>query len=145
MTNILDLISRIFLSLVFLVNGYSKINNIEGTIGWMEMYDLPGVFIYPAIILELIGPIFLIIGYQVRITSFIFASFCIATAVIFLRDFSIINASGFLIIIPVSFIIIFASPTFVATGKSLETIPSAKVFEKPSPKDDGKSIISPIL
>ena len=53
----------------------------------MEMYDLPGVFIYPAIILELIGPIFLIIGYQVRITSFIFASFCIATAVIFLRDF----------------------------------------------------------
>ena len=69
MTNILDLISRIFLSLVFLVNGYSKINNIEGTIGWMEMYDLPGVFIYPAIILELIGPIFLIIGYQVRITS----------------------------------------------------------------------------
>ena len=88
MTNILDLISRISLSLVFLVNGYSKINNIEGTIGWMEMYDLPGVFIYPAIILELIGPIFLIIGYQVRITSFIFASFCIATAVIFLRDFS---------------------------------------------------------
>ena len=58
MTNIIDLISRIFLSLVFLVNGYSKINNIEGTIGWMEMYDLPGVFIYPAIILELIGPIF---------------------------------------------------------------------------------------
>ena len=88
MTNILDLISRIFLSLVFLVNGYSKINNIEGTIGWMEMYDLPGVFIYPAIMLELIGPIFLIIGYQVKITSFIFASFCIATAVIFLRDFS---------------------------------------------------------
>ena len=30
MVNILDLISRIFLSLVFLVNGYSKINNIEG-------------------------------------------------------------------------------------------------------------------
>ena len=44
MTNILDLISRIFLSLVFLVNGYSKVNNIEGTIGWMEMYDLPGVY-----------------------------------------------------------------------------------------------------
>ena len=34
MTNTLDLISRIFLSLVFLVNGYSKINNIEGLSLW---------------------------------------------------------------------------------------------------------------
>ena len=61
MTNFVDLISRIFLSLVFLINSYSKMTNIDGTIGWMEMYSLPGFFIYPAIILELIAPILLII------------------------------------------------------------------------------------
>ena len=88
MSNLLDLISRIFLSLVFLINGYAKITNIDGTIGWMEMYGLPGFFIYPAILLEFIAPIFLIIGYQVRLMSVALGLFCLATAVIFLRDFA---------------------------------------------------------
>ena len=88
MTNLVDLISRIFLSLVFLINSYSKMTNIDGTIGWMEMYDLPGFFIYPAIILELIAPILLIVGYQVRLSSIALGLFCLATAIIFLRDFA---------------------------------------------------------
>ena len=88
MTNLVDLISRIFLSLVFLINSYSKMTNIDGTIGWMEMYGLPGFFIYPAIILELIAPILLIIGYQVRLSSIALGLFCLATAIIFLRDFA---------------------------------------------------------
>ena len=88
MSNLIDLISRIFLSLVFLINGYSKITNIDGTIGWMEMYGLPGFFIYPAILLEFIAPILLIIGYQVRLMSVALGLFCLATAIIFLRDFA---------------------------------------------------------
>ena len=88
MSNIVDLVSRIFLSLVFLVNSYSKMNNIDGTIGWMEMYGLPGIFIYPAIVLELVAPILLIIGYYVRLSSVALGLFCLATAVIFLNDFS---------------------------------------------------------
>ena len=88
MSNLIDLISRIFLSLVFLINGYSKITNIDGTIGWMEMYGLPGFFIYPAILLEFVAPILLIIGYQVRLMSVALGLFCLATAVIFLRDFA---------------------------------------------------------
>ena len=88
MINLLDLISRIFLSLVFLINSYSKMTNIDGTIGWMEMYGLPGFFIYPAIILELIAPILLIVGYQVRLSSIALGLFCLATAIIFLRDFA---------------------------------------------------------
>ena len=88
MSNIVDLISRIFLSLVFLVNSYSKMTDIDGTIGWMEMYGLPGIFIYPAIVLELVAPILLIIGYYVRLSSVALGLFCITTAVIFLNDFS---------------------------------------------------------
>ena len=88
MSNLIDLISRVFLSLVFLINGYSKITNIDGTIGWMEMYGLPGFFIYPAILLEFIAPVLLIIGYQVRLMSVALGLFCLATAVIFLRDFA---------------------------------------------------------
>ena len=88
MINLIDLISRVFLSLVFLINSYSKMTNIDGTIGWMEMYGLPGFFIYPAIILELIAPILLILGYQVRLSSIALGLFCLATAIIFLRDFA---------------------------------------------------------
>ena len=88
MINLIDLISRLFLSLVFLINSYSKMTNIDGTIGWMEMYGLPGFFIYPAIILELIAPILLIVGYQVRLSSIALGLFCLATAIIFLRDFA---------------------------------------------------------
>ena len=88
MVNLVDLISRIFLSLVFLVNSYSKMTNIDGTIGWMEMYGLPGIFIYPAIALELVAPILLIIGYYVRLSSIALGLFCIATAIIFLNDFA---------------------------------------------------------
>ena len=53
MSNFIDLLSRIFLSAVFLINGIAKTNNIDGTAGWMEMYGLPGFLVYPAIILSL--------------------------------------------------------------------------------------------
>ena len=89
MSNYFDFISRIFLSLVFLVNGYSKIMNLDDVMIWMEFdHGLPGYFIYPAIVLEFVAPILLIIGYQVRLASAALGLFCIATAIIFLRDFA---------------------------------------------------------
>mgnify|MGYP001279187740 FL=1 len=89
MSNFFDFISRIFLSLVFLVNGYSKIMNLDDIMIWMEFdHGLPGYFIYPAIVLEFVAPILLIIGYQVRLASAALGLFCIATAIIFLRDFA---------------------------------------------------------
>ena len=40
MTKILDLIGRIFISTVFLLSGFNKIGNYEGTVGWMESFGL---------------------------------------------------------------------------------------------------------
>ena len=88
MTNILDLIGRIFISLIFLLSGFSKINNYEGTVGWMESLGVPGIFLIPAIVLEIISPIFIIIGYKVKISATLLSLFCIATAFIFHNDFS---------------------------------------------------------
>ena len=86
--NLIDLIARIFISLLFLINGYSKVIYFNGTISWMESYGLPGFFIYPAILLEIIAPLLLIIGYKTKISSVMLAGFCIVTALIFLNDFS---------------------------------------------------------
>ena len=88
MTKIFDLVARISISILFLLNGIFKINNYEGTIGWMESFGLPGILIYPAIILEIVGPILIIIGYQTRIAAAALSLFCIATALIFHNDFS---------------------------------------------------------
>ena len=88
MTNILDLIGRFFISLIFLLSGFSKISNYEGTVDWMESLGVPGIFLIPAIVLEIIAPIFIIIGYKVKISAVLLSLFCIATAIIFHNDFS---------------------------------------------------------
>ena len=88
MTNILDLIGRVFISLVFLLSGFNKIGNYEGTVGWMESFGMPGIFLIPAIALEIIAPIFIIIGYKVKISATLLSLFCITTAIIFHNDFS---------------------------------------------------------
>ena len=88
MTNILDLVGRIFISLVFLLSGINKIGNYEGTISWMESMGMPGIFLVPAIILELGAPILIMIGYKVKISAALLSLFCIATAIIFHTDFS---------------------------------------------------------
>jgi putative oxidoreductase len=88
MTNILDLVGRIFISLVFLLSGINKIGNYEGTIGWMESLGMPGIFLIPAIILEIGAPILIMIGYKVKISAVLLSLFCLATAIIFHTDFS---------------------------------------------------------
>ena len=88
MTNILDLIGRVFISLIFLLSGFSKIGNYEGTVGWMESLGMPGFFLIPAILLEIVAPIFIIVGYKVKISAALLSLFCIATAIIFHNDFT---------------------------------------------------------
>ena len=88
MTSILDLIGRIFISTVFLLSGFNKIGNYEGSVAWMESFGLPGFLLIPAIILEILAPMLIIIGYQTRIASAALSLFCLSTAIIFHNDFS---------------------------------------------------------
>tara|TARA_Y100000813_G_C24139212_1_gene341611 strand:- start:953 stop:1324 length:372 start_codon:yes stop_codon:yes gene_type:complete len=88
MINIFDLIGRVLISLLFLLNGYFKILNYNGTIDWMESYGVPGFFLIPSIILEIVAPLLIIIGYKTKIAAIFLMAFCIATAFIFHADFS---------------------------------------------------------
>ena len=88
MTNILDLVARILISALFLLNGVFKMSNYDGTVGWMEGFGIPGILIIPAIILEIVGPILIILGYKAKIAAGFLGLFCIATAFIFHNDFS---------------------------------------------------------
>ena len=87
MANFLDLIGRIFISSIFLLSGYNKIFNYSGTISWMEGFGIPGFLLAPTIVLEIILPLLIIIGYKTKIAAVFLAVFCVATAVIFHLDF----------------------------------------------------------
>ncbi len=88
MANIFDLVGRIFISALFLISAFNKIFNLDGSISWMEGFGIPGFLIYPAIVLEIILPVLVIVGYQARLASGVLAIFCVATAFIFHFDFS---------------------------------------------------------
>ena len=88
MANILDFLGRIFISALFLISAYNKIFNIDGSMSWMEGSCVPGFLLYPAIVLEIILPIFVIIGYNARISAGLLAIFCTITAFLFHFDFS---------------------------------------------------------
>ena len=88
MIKALDLFGRVLISALFFLNGILKINNYEGTTGWMESFGLPGVLIIPAIALEIIGPILIVIGFQTRIAAAALSLLCFATAIIFHNDFA---------------------------------------------------------
>ena len=107
--NVIEILGRIFLATIFLINGVEKIFHYEGTIQYMENFDVPGNLIIPAIIVEILFPILLIIGYQTKFSAFILSLFTLTLAIIFHTDFSdqmqlisflknIAIAGGFLII-----------------------------------------------
>ena len=107
--HIIEAFGRILLSSLFLVEGFKKFFFQEETIMYMEDYGVPGILLFPSIVLEIVFPILLIVGYKTRFSASIMALFTLTVAIIFhtnfenqmeliifLKDFAI--AGGFLII-----------------------------------------------
>ena len=88
MANLIDLIGRILISALFLVSAYDKIFSIDGSMSWMEGFGIPGFLLYPTIVLEIILPLFIIVGYQARMAAGLLALFCLSTAFIFHLNFA---------------------------------------------------------
>ena len=88
MANIIDLIGRIFISALFLISAFNKVFNLDGSMGWMESFGVPGFLIFPTIALEIILPVLIIVGYKARIAAGILSIFCLMTAFLFHFDFS---------------------------------------------------------
>ena len=88
MSNLIDFLARILISALFLISAYNKIFNIESSMNWMSGYGVPGILIYPTILLEILLPVMIIIGYKVRIAASLLSIFCLLTAFIFHFDFA---------------------------------------------------------
>ena len=85
---IIQVLGRILLSIIFLIEGMNKIFNYESTIEYMENFNVPEYLAIPAIIVEILFPLLLIVGYQTKISALVLAIFTLATALIFHTDFT---------------------------------------------------------
>ena len=86
--HIVELIGRILLSALFLIEGIGKIFMQENVVMYMEDYGVPGVLFIPAVIVEILFPLFLIIGYKTRLTALVMTLFTFTVAIIFHTDFT---------------------------------------------------------
>ena len=81
-------VGRLFIALIFFMSGLNKIGNYANTAGWMESVGVPGALLPLVIALEVVGGAAIILGWQTRIVAFLFAGFCLLSAIIFHADFS---------------------------------------------------------
>ena len=108
--HIVEFLGRVLLSTLFLVEGIGKISMQEDVIMYMEDYGVPEILFVPAIVLEILFPLLLIIGYKKKWAASVMALFTFTVAIIFHTNFSegmqmifflkdIAIAGGFMIII----------------------------------------------
>ena len=76
-------LGRLLLSLIFVVSGVGKIGAYAGTQAYMDSMGVPGVLLPLVIILEVLGGLAIIVGWQARIVAFLLAGFCLLSAVLF--------------------------------------------------------------
>ena len=81
-----ELAGRVLLAVIFIQSGLGKIGGIEGTQGYMEMMGVPGILIYPTILVEVIGGLFIIVGFQTRIAALLLAGFSLVSGFLFHFD-----------------------------------------------------------
>ena len=86
--HIIEFIGRLLLSALFLIEGFGKISMQENVIMYMEDYGVPGVLFVPAIVLEILFPLLLIVGYKTKWAASVMALFTFTVAIIFHTDFS---------------------------------------------------------
>ncbi len=51
--DIVSLVGRILLALIFVLSGFSKVMNLSGTAGYMEQAGIPSSLVYPALYLSI--------------------------------------------------------------------------------------------
>ena len=76
-------IGRVLISLIFVMSGLNKMGNYANTAGWMDVMGVPSGLLPIVIVLEVLGGLAVILGWQTRIASFLLAGFCLLSAVIF--------------------------------------------------------------
>ena len=88
MDKYINLSGRILLALIFLLAGINKIGGYAATQGYMEMMGVPDMLLPLVIVLEIVGAILLIVGWQTRWAAYALAGFSVAAGIVFHSNFA---------------------------------------------------------
>lgn len=83
--DVLALVGRLFVAIIFLASAFGKITNFDGTLLFMEAHGMPlaNALCVGAIIVESLGAVALILGYKTRWGAAGLAAFLVAATWIF--------------------------------------------------------------
>jgi putative oxidoreductase len=82
---VFPLVARLLMVALFLPAGLNKISGFEGTVGYIASVGLPlataGAML--AIVIEIVGPLLLLVGLQTRRAALVLAGFTVLATVLF--------------------------------------------------------------
>ena len=90
--HILEVFGRVFISLLFIVEGVKKLLNPDMSMMYMSDHNVPGILFYPSVAFELIIPLILIAGYKTRLMGTLLALFVLTVTLIFHVPFIFSNS-----------------------------------------------------
>lgn len=80
--DVLKLVGRVFIAIIFIVSGFGKIMGFAGTVAFTgTVFPFPELMVVIAIILELGGGLLLLVGYQTRLAVSALALFLIVATI----------------------------------------------------------------
>ncbi len=82
-TSSATLAARILLSLLFIIAGYGKLQDVAGFTGYMASGGVPAVLAWPTIALEFLGGLAVLLGLFTRPVALALGGFSILTALLF--------------------------------------------------------------
>ena len=83
-----SLLGRILIALPFIMSGINKIINYGAFENYMSSAGISSNMLPIVIIIEILAPLFIIVGWRSRISAILLAVFSICAAIIFHSDFS---------------------------------------------------------
>ena len=104
------LLGRLFLAMIFIQSGLSKMSDYAATLGYMDAMGVSSALLPLVIALEVVGGIAIVIGFKARLVALAMAGFSLLSALLFHTNFSdqtqtimlmknIAIAGGFLMIV----------------------------------------------
>ena len=76
-------IGRLFLSMIFIFSGFTKITGYAATQGYMESMGVPGMLLPLVIAVELFGGLAILLGFKARFVAILLVGFNIISALLF--------------------------------------------------------------
>ncbi|MDD9745225.1 MULTISPECIES: DoxX family protein [Marinovum] len=77
------LVARILLSAMFILAGIGKLGDVQGFASYVASGGLPGFLAWPVIVLEILGGLALLVGFQTRLAALALGLFSVATGVLY--------------------------------------------------------------